>query len=121
MTAAEIQALTKEFDFKSNINHMGLTYHAVEKRKCYVVTHDNSRWEYDKQEFRRRLLNDDFVVLKNTVFEAMKKMNIDEMADFIYRKTNHCDFCSRKDCPTCPMDCNCQKYIKEFLESEMED
>lgn len=120
MTTAEIKALPKEFNFKSNINHMGLTYHAVEEEHCYVVTHNDSRWVYDKKEFRRNLLNDDFVVLKNTVFEAMKEMNIDEMVDFIVAKTNHCDFCSRKDCPNCTdIEGGCKQYIKQYLESEM--
>ena len=60
MTAQEIKALPKEFDFKSNINTMGLIYHAVEKLNCYVVTHEDSEWVYDKHEFRQHLLKDDF-------------------------------------------------------------
>ena len=75
MTAAEIKALPKEFDFKSNISSFDLVYHAIEEKHCYVVTHDDCKWKYDKKEFRRSLLNNDFVVYKNTVFDAIKQMN----------------------------------------------
>ena len=63
MTAQKIKTLPKEFDFKSNINPMGLTYHAIEKTDCYVVTHEDSTWTYDKHEFRQCLLNDKYVVV----------------------------------------------------------
>ena len=63
MTAQEIKALPKEFDFKSNINPIGLIYHAVEKLNCYVVTHEDSIWTYDKHEFRKNLLNDDYYLV----------------------------------------------------------
>lgn len=63
MTAQEIKALPKEFDFKSNINPVGLTYHAVEKLNCYVVIHGASEWVYDKHEFHRHLLKDDFYLV----------------------------------------------------------
>ena len=63
MTVQKIKALPKEFDFKSNVNPMGLTYHAVEKTDCYVVTHEDSKWTYDKHEFRKSLLNDKYVIV----------------------------------------------------------
>ena len=63
MTVQEIKALPKEFDFKSNINPIGLTYHAVEKLNCYVVTYEDSEWTYDKHEFRKNLLNDDYYLV----------------------------------------------------------
>ena len=49
MTCAEIKALPKEFDFKSNINPIGLTYHAVEKEYYYIVTTDGCEWKIDKK------------------------------------------------------------------------
>ena len=63
MTAQEIKALPKEFDFKSNINSMGLTYHAIEKEDGYVVTHEDMEWSFDKHEFRKKLLNGEYVVV----------------------------------------------------------
>lgn len=63
MTAQKITALPREFDFKSNVNPMGLTYHAVEKENCYVVTHEDSQWTYDKHTFRKCLLYDLYVVV----------------------------------------------------------
>lgn len=58
----------------------------------------------------------------NTVLEAIKKMSLDEMVDFIFTKTNHCDFCSRKDEVNCAhIEGGCKKYIRQYLESEMED
>ena len=57
-----------------------------------------------------------------TNYEKIKTMSIDEMAVFIIKQTNHCDFCSRKNCPTCVgIEGGCEKYIKEYLESEVEE
>ena len=63
MTEQEIKALPKEFDFKSNINPMGLTYHAVEKLNCYVVISDNFKWVFDKSELHKCLLNGDYCLV----------------------------------------------------------
>ena len=63
MTAQEIKSLPKEFDFKSNINPIGIIYHAIEKEHCYVVTTDHCEWTYDKHEFRQSLFRDEFVVV----------------------------------------------------------
>ena len=62
MTAQEIKNLPKEFDFKSNINPYGLTYHAVEKESYYVVTTDRCEWKINKLDFRKNLLNDNYVI-----------------------------------------------------------
>lgn len=57
-----------------------------------------------------------------TNYERIKAMSIDEMADFIIKETNHCDFCSRKNSPTCvDVEGGCKKYIKKYLESEAEE
>jgi hypothetical protein len=57
----------------------------------------------------------------DTVFEKIKAMSIDEMVDFIIKSTDHCDLCSRKGCPTCvDVEGGCKKYIKEYLESEVD-
>lgn len=60
MTEQEIKSLPKKFDFKSNINPLGITYHAVEKEDCYIVTHYDSKWEFTKSEMRKGLLNGDY-------------------------------------------------------------
>lgn len=56
-----------------------------------------------------------------TRFEQLKQMNIDELADFIKREAGSCDFCSRKDEWSCPIDCDCKQHIKEYLEREIEE
>lgn len=66
MKAANIKALPKEFDFKSNINPYDLTYHAKETKYNYEITWDLGEHiasdTYSKKEFRRRLLKDEFVI-----------------------------------------------------------
>ena len=57
----------------------------------------------------------------DTNYERIKAMSIDEMAVFIIKQTNHCDFCSRKNSHTCvDVEGGCKKYIKMYLESEVE-
>jgi hypothetical protein len=63
LTIAEIKALPKEFDFKSNINP-GLIYHAVKENHCYLVTADDCKWAFDEEDIHKHLLNDDFVICK---------------------------------------------------------
>lgn len=113
MTTAEIKALPKEFDFKSNINRMGLTYHAVEKEHCYVVTHNDSEWVYDKKEFRRYLLNNDFVVIQNTLFEAIKGMSLEEMAEKAVYTLNTLGY---NNIPVSLLDMTCHKTKEDVIE-----
>jgi len=65
MKAEDIKKLPKEFDFKSNNNPWGITYHAKETEHGYEVTWDLSDHiateTYSKEDFRRRLFNDEFV------------------------------------------------------------
>ena len=68
MTVQDIKALPKEFDFKSNINTMGLTYHAVKKENCYIVTTDDCEWVFSKHDMHKGLLNGDYVVAGNKMF-----------------------------------------------------
>ena len=58
-----------------------------------------------------------------TNYEKIKAMSTDEMAIFIIKQTNHCDFCSRKICPTCVgIEGGCEKYIKKYnLEYQEEE
>ena len=58
----KIKKLPKEFDFKSNINPLGLTYHATEMDDRYVVQCGLSMWDYDKQNFHNRLLRKEYVI-----------------------------------------------------------
>ncbi len=54
--------LPKEFDFKSNVNPLGLTYHAIEMDEIYIVSTDGSVWDFDKQDFHNRFVRKEFVV-----------------------------------------------------------
>lgn len=63
MTYEEIKALPKEFDFKSNINKLDLTYHAVEKEYWYIVTADGEEWNYEKSDIHQYLLQGSFYLV----------------------------------------------------------
>ena len=52
---------------------------------------------------------------KQSIFVAMQKFNIDEMAAFIYKRCNGREFCGSKKCNCCNEDC------KVWLRSVMED
>ncbi len=56
--------LPKEFDFKSNINPLDLTYHAIEIDDIYVVTTGEDQWVYNKEEFHKCFVRKDYVVCK---------------------------------------------------------
>lgn len=56
--------LPKEFDFKSNINPLGLTYHAKEMDDQYVVTTDNCQWVFNKEEFHKCFVRKEYVICK---------------------------------------------------------
>ena len=64
MKVVDIKNLPKEFNFKSNINHYGILYHAKETEHGYIVTCDCSdcKWNFSKQEIRRKLFNNDYVI-----------------------------------------------------------
>jgi hypothetical protein len=65
MTVKEIKNLPNEFDFVSRINPYGILYHAVKKKHSYEVawegTYGKYSYSYSKEEFRRKLLNNEFV------------------------------------------------------------
>ena len=55
-----------------------------------------------------------------TNYEHIMAMSIDELVDFIFTETSHCDLCSRRDCQDCvDVEGGCKRYIKEYLESEV--
>lgn len=60
----KMKNLPKEFNFKSNLNPMGLTYHAKEMDDRYVVSTDEGRasWNYNKEKFRKHFVRKEFVV-----------------------------------------------------------
>ena len=58
----KIKNLPKEFDFKSNINHMGLIYHAKEMDDGYMVTTGDCLWRYNKEKFHKHLVRKDYVI-----------------------------------------------------------
>lgn len=64
MKVDNIKKLPKKFSFKSTINKFGILYHAEETKHGYKVTCDcNPRgWEFSKDEFRRKLFNNEYVV-----------------------------------------------------------
>ena len=66
MKVEDIKKLPKEFNFKSNINPYGITYHAKELSHNYEVTWDLgshiAKDTYSKEEFHRRLLKNEFVI-----------------------------------------------------------
>lgn len=63
MKAKYIKTLPNEFDFKSNINPFGIIYHGVKEKHRYRVTCDSGGiWYFTKEEFHRKLLNDDYII-----------------------------------------------------------
>lgn len=56
--------LPKEFDFKSNINTLGLIYHAKEMDNYYIVTVDKSKWNFNKENFHKYFVRKEFEVCK---------------------------------------------------------
>lgn len=63
----KIKNLPKEFDFKSNVNPLGLTYHAMEMDNEYVITSDSNIYgsnvyNYEKQRFHNCFLRKEFEV-----------------------------------------------------------
>lgn len=60
----KMKNLPKEFDFKSNVNPLGLTYHAIEMDEIYIVSTDGSVWDFDKQDFHNHFVRKEFVVCK---------------------------------------------------------
>lgn len=65
MKVENIKKLPTEFDFVSRVNPFGILYHAKEQCHNYSVTwsinESNHSTTYSKEEFRRCLLNDEFV------------------------------------------------------------
>ena len=62
MKVKDIKQLPEEFNFKSKINPFNIIYHAKEEKHRYVVTCEGHRYTFSKEDFRRRLLNDEYVV-----------------------------------------------------------
>lgn len=60
----KIKNLPKEFDFKSNINPYGLTYHAKEMDDRYIVSTDRIEWNYSKERLHNHLIKKEFVICK---------------------------------------------------------
>lgn len=54
-----------------------------------------------------------------TNFDHIKNMNLDEMADMLFRNTRSCDFCATKPSVMC-VGTNCKAGIKKYLESVVE-
>lgn len=54
--------LPKEFDFKSNINPFGFTYHAKEMDDWYVVSVDGTEWNFSKERLHNHFVKKEFVV-----------------------------------------------------------
>ena len=55
-----------------------------------------------------------------TNYDRITSMSIDEMVEFIFTETDHCDLCSRKDMHSCvDVEGGCKDYIREYLESEV--
>lgn len=67
MKANGITELPREFDFKSNINPYGITYHAIKEQHQYVVTwkcgESCHQCTYSRNEFHKRLLKGEFEIL----------------------------------------------------------
>ena len=70
MKTEDIKKLPKEFDFLSKINSVtaGMLYHARKNGDEYEVTCDLgdyiASYTISKKEFRRSLLNDEFVIVR---------------------------------------------------------
>lgn len=90
MTTQTIKALPKEFNFKSKTNPFNLTYHAVEEPHCYVVTHEDNKWTFDKHEFHKSLLDGEYVIVEEglsyeeTIEYALKTIDTKEILSSIY-------------------------------------
>lgn len=54
--------LPKEFDFKSNINPLGLAYHAKEMDGHYFVTTGDCEWRINKDNFHKHFVKKEYVV-----------------------------------------------------------
>lgn len=54
--------LPKEFDFKSNINPLGLIYHAKEMDDYYLVTIYDCEWRINKDNFHKHFVKKEYVV-----------------------------------------------------------
>ena len=65
MKVDDIKKLSKEFNFKSNINPFGILYHAKETEHGYKVTCDcnDCSWNFSKKEMRRKLFNNEYVIV----------------------------------------------------------
>ena len=124
MTAQEIKNLPKEFDFKSNINTIGLIYHAVEKLNCYVVTHEDSEWVFDKSEFRKNLLNGDYYLVDEEksqdiyVIEYGSHYDSDPWQNVGYANTKEeaQEFINKQFCPSL-YHCRKLKHISKVKEN----
>ena len=60
----KMRNLPKEIDFISNINPLGLIYHAKEMDDRYIVTTGKSMWNYNKEKFHKHFVRKEFVVCK---------------------------------------------------------
>lgn len=58
----KMKNLPKEFNFKSNINPLGLIYHAKEMDYCYLVTVDKSNWNFNKEKFHKYFVRKEFEI-----------------------------------------------------------
>ena len=77
MKVEDIKTLPSTFDFTSRLNPWKIIYHAKEEKHRYVVTTGEQRYTFTKEEFRRKLLADVFVIKddKNHRKEDAKNMN----------------------------------------------
>lgn len=88
MNVKSIKKLPKEFDFISNLNPLGIIYHAKEEKYSYVVTccysTNTSEYTFTKKEFRRHLFNDEFEIYNladlkiNKIIEKCNILSADE-------------------------------------------
>jgi len=54
------------------------------------------------------------------IFEKIKNMTLDEMADFLKREDEYCEVCGfYRD--TCVGDRDCKEVVKEWLNSDWEE
>lgn len=63
MTVTDIKKLPRKFNFKSNIDTYGITYHATERLTCYKINDGNYQWKVDKQTLRRALRRGDYEIV----------------------------------------------------------
>lgn len=57
---------------------------------------------------------------KQTNFDRIRTMSIEEMADMFQKNIHTCDFCIKKDAAEC-VDEHCKDNIKKWLESEVSE